>query len=262
MRHASSFRQLQGAPCPVCRAPFTDADEVAFLRLADSYGLEWQFPLIPSLRRIEAPQAPDDFVPLCCPRMLVVDGGEMVESRDRRMRFQPPLSYICFGCGKTYTLPTAIETVIQEARESWGGAARSMCTGHHVPRARGLVLDLTVGVWAWGCLFPGAEDDVPEISAWCPLDRFVGHPSQGSQADHPLAFLEADVIDSDEEVVGADEGVVGAEEVIDVDLEVVEASDVADEMQILSEIAARAEAPDVAEEMVLLSEIARRSEED
>ena len=194
--------------------------------------------------------------------MLVVDGGEMVESRDRRMRFQPPLSYICFGCGRTYTLPTTIETVIQEARESWGGAARSMCTGHHVPRARGLVLDLTVGVWAWGCLFPGAEDDVPEISAWCPLDRFVGHPSQGSQADHPLAFLEADVIDSDEEVVGADEGVVGADEVIDVDLEVVGSSDVADEMQILSEIAARAEGPDVAEEMGILSEIARRSEED
>ena len=84
----------------MCRGPFTEADINAFISLAAERGLNWETPPVPDFATLEAPQAPIEFVALCCPRMMMVYDNEMVETQDRRMRFQPPRSYVCFRCGR------------------------------------------------------------------------------------------------------------------------------------------------------------------
>ena len=67
----------QGRPaCPTCRQPWTREGGLAMEQARSMHQVPWMVPETPYDTRthhVEAPPAPDHVIPLCCPRLVLID---------------------------------------------------------------------------------------------------------------------------------------------------------------------------------------------
>ena len=217
--HVGCVRRIA---CPVCRAPWCWEDETRFMRMHPSMAVRDQDPAGSSGDQPMVEMLPPQhLIPLCCPRVLAIDGEYVEAAADNRMRWFPTWSgngtwearWRCFGCGTEVGLE---QLRCPEPRD------REVCL---FDGTRSLSCNLRTGVRRWVCILGGSHDDVPIVDERC------GHsPAPAAEAPSPQT-----INDSDSDVTQANVG---------------------DEMDILADIAMRA---DVEEELDTLADIAARA---
>ena len=112
----------QGRPaCPTCRQPWTREGGVAMEQARSMHQVPWMVPETPYDTRthhVEAPPAPDHVIPLCCPRLVLVDhehpehDTSWRELPARHMEWAPTFDqttqqwqpeWVCLRCNNTLT---------------------------------------------------------------------------------------------------------------------------------------------------------------